>query len=88
MKADRRWLEALEIRRRAAEVRRLWSRAEQVRRLGLPPDIPFLLRLSPDNRCGVRRSVPQPLMPQFAGAPRSSLRFATLIHTMGRGTME
>lgn len=36
--------ESLEVRRRAAEVRRNWSPLETVRRTGLPPDIPTRLR--------------------------------------------
>jgi len=35
---------ALEIERRAAKVRRQWSAAERVRRMGLPPDVPERLR--------------------------------------------
>ena len=32
--------ESMEVRKRAAEVRRNWSPIETVRRTGLPPDIP------------------------------------------------
>ncbi|MCI0332431.1 MAG: hypothetical protein L0228_04315 [Planctomycetes bacterium] len=33
-----------EVRRRAADVRRQWSPLETIRRTGLPPDVPALLR--------------------------------------------
>jgi hypothetical protein len=37
-------LDAQEIRRRAADIRRKWSPLERLRRTGLPPDIPPKLR--------------------------------------------
>ena len=37
-------LNALEIEKRAAQVREHWSAAERVKRMGLPPDVPPRLR--------------------------------------------
>ena len=37
-------VEATEVRRRAAKVRKRWTVSERRRRLGLPPDVPRLLR--------------------------------------------
>jgi hypothetical protein len=37
-------LQAREIERRAAEIRRQWSVAERIRRTSLPPDMPICLR--------------------------------------------
>jgi hypothetical protein len=36
-------LKALEIEKRAAQVRREWSTSERIRRTGLPPDVPARL---------------------------------------------
>jgi hypothetical protein len=37
-------LEAQEVQKRAAEIRRHWSPLEKLRRTGLPPDVPARLR--------------------------------------------
>jgi len=37
-------IDAQEIRRRAAGIRRNWSADERRRRIGLPPDTPYRLR--------------------------------------------
>ncbi len=38
------YLDATEIEKRAAQIRRQWSTAERMRRTGLPPDAPPRLR--------------------------------------------
>jgi len=35
---------ALEIEKRAAQIRRQWTMSERVRRTGLPPDVPARLQ--------------------------------------------
>jgi hypothetical protein len=37
-------VEAQEVQKRAAEIRRHWSPLEKLRRTGLPPDVPARLR--------------------------------------------
>jgi hypothetical protein len=44
MKSLEEFAEAVEVRRRAAKVRKQWSPIEKRRRQGLPPDAPRLLR--------------------------------------------
>jgi hypothetical protein len=56
-------IEAQEVRKRAAEIRRHWSPLEKLRRTGLPPDIParlkqFILGGSPEWSPAVCRRPP------------------------------
>jgi hypothetical protein len=44
MKSPAETVEAVEVRRRAAKVRKRWTVTERRRRLGLPPDAPRVLR--------------------------------------------
>ena len=44
-------LKALEIEKRAARIRSLWSTSERVRRTGLPPDVPARIQEFILGRC-------------------------------------